>query len=255
MKVTHILNGDSLRQQLPSSISGNVIVARECLVDGNVQGDSLEALFENRAQFIESYQEVAHGTYNESSVPEFEKMLKLTEDDKIFVWFEDDLFCQVNYWFVIYLLANYTQVNEVFLVRPNRGNEYSFGFMNESQLVLSYKNSILVTGDDFAQIAKLWPLFQQENYSKMLDITHSTLTNYEFILKPAIKAQIERLPDAQGLGRPQRSLLAIINELNSKEFAVVFRLFCQREAIYSFGDLQVKRMFDALILRDLTIEN
>jgi len=247
MKVSHILNGDSLRQQLPSSIAENVIVTRECLVDGNVQGGSLEALFENRAQFIESYQEVGYGTYSKSSVPEFEKMLKLTEDDKIFVWFEDDLFCQVNYWFVIYLLANFTQVNEVFLVRPNKGNEYSFAFMSKPELKLSYQNSTLVTGDDFRNIAKLWPLFQQGKYSKMLDITHSVLSKFEFILKPAIKAQIERLPDAQGLGRPQRSLIAIMQELKSKDFAAVFRLFCQREAIYSFGDLQVKRMFDELI--------
>ncbi len=37
-KQYHILNGDSLKEQFPENIQGDIIVARECLVDGNVKG-------------------------------------------------------------------------------------------------------------------------------------------------------------------------------------------------------------------------
>ena len=84
----------------------------------------------------------------------------------------------------------------------------------------------------------------QENYLKMVEITDLHLDNYDFFLKPAIKAQIDRAPDEQGLGRPERALIAIMKELNTKDFGAVFRLFCQREAIYSFGDLQVKKFIE-----------
>ncbi|WP_211277476.1 hypothetical protein [Nonlabens spongiae] len=39
----HILNGDALKEQFPKTIPGKIIVGRECLVDGPVQGDSLSA--------------------------------------------------------------------------------------------------------------------------------------------------------------------------------------------------------------------
>jgi hypothetical protein len=47
----HILNGESLRQQFPENIQGNIIVA-ECLVVGNVKGNELNELFHTRSQFI-----------------------------------------------------------------------------------------------------------------------------------------------------------------------------------------------------------
>ena len=247
MNITHILNGDALKSQFPSSIKGELIVARECLVDGNVQGDTLEVLFANRTKYLESFQDVGEGSYAEKSIPEFEKMLNLTDQDNVFVWFEDDLFCQVNFWFVIHLLVNNTNIQEVHLVRPNKGNEYSFGFMKQLELQSAFEQPILIAIDDLKNIAKLWPLYQQEHYSQMLKMTHLHLNKYEFFITPAIKAQIDRAPDEQGFGRPQRALIAIMKELNTKDFDAVFRLFCQREAIYSFGDLQVKRMFDDLV--------
>ena len=71
----HILNGDALREQLPSSIQGEVITVRECLLDGSVQGESLDELFENRAAFIsQSHDEFTVQDYYEHSVSEFEKI-------------------------------------------------------------------------------------------------------------------------------------------------------------------------------------
>ena len=43
--IYHILNGDSLKNQFPKSISGELIVARECLVDGNIQGEDIMNYF------------------------------------------------------------------------------------------------------------------------------------------------------------------------------------------------------------------
>jgi len=66
---------------------------------------------------------------------------------------------------------------------------------------------------------------------------------------PAIHAHLQRFPsetetNKEKLGRPKISLIQIMNELKSEEFAPVFREFSKRESIYGFGDLQVKRLFD-----------
>ena len=49
----HILNGDALLDFFPESIlSGEIIVARECLVDGPQDGETLETFWETRSNFI-----------------------------------------------------------------------------------------------------------------------------------------------------------------------------------------------------------
>jgi hypothetical protein len=76
-KQYHILNGDSLKNQFPKSIKGKIVVARECLVDGSVKGNSLTDLFKTRAKFISSnYDGYTEQDYFEKTVPEFQKMQK-----------------------------------------------------------------------------------------------------------------------------------------------------------------------------------
>ena len=48
----HILNGDALKAQFPEEIPGEIIVMRECLIEGPVAGRSIEEILDNRARFI-----------------------------------------------------------------------------------------------------------------------------------------------------------------------------------------------------------
>ena len=47
-------------------------------------------------------------------VSEFEKIQNIEEGVDINLWFEDDLFCQVNFWFVISLLSSLNHKNSIF---------------------------------------------------------------------------------------------------------------------------------------------
>ena len=115
----HILNGDALRERFPKDLPGTVIVARECLVDGPVSADNLHDLFQLRARFIaENYGDYQAKEYEHDVVREFEKMIKIPTRASVHLWFEDDLFCQVNCWFVAHLLHEHVPNCQVFLVRP-----------------------------------------------------------------------------------------------------------------------------------------
>ena len=73
----HILNGDALKAQIPTDkITGNLIVCRECLIDGNIQGDSLMEFWDNRSEFMEKNYGIGVGRYNEHALPEFQKILE-----------------------------------------------------------------------------------------------------------------------------------------------------------------------------------
>ena len=243
--VYHILNGDSLRDRFPSSITGELIVARECLVDGDVNGKALNEFFENRARFIsETYGDYSIEDYREETVTEFEKMLSIPTESTVYLWFEDDLFCQVNFWFTAFLLSKHGHVQSAKLVRPETHNQYGFGGLSSDQLIDLYNNEVIL--DDLGSISKLWLHYQSGDTNKLLGTAQSLEDQYPFIL-PAVQAHLERLPTQNSPGRPMQSLIDIVSELNTTSFGKVFQEFNKRESIYGFGDLQVKRMYDEIV--------
>ena len=246
MKQVHILNGDCLKYQLKDIVKAEVIVMRECLIDGNVQGATLSEFYANRAAFTAQYQGCTFAGYYDIAAVEIDKIAHIAIGSQIICWFEDDLFCQINFWFVINLLMKNGHQNNIYLVRPSAGNEYSFANMTESELQLAYQNKQKLLSQPLVSLAKLWPLYQQNDVDTMLAVARELTDIYPFLL-PAIKAHLRRTPDKNGLGYPERQLLAIAAELDSTEFSVIFQCFSAREGIYSFGDLQVKQMFDRVM--------
>lgn len=243
-KQFHILNGDSLKQRFPKNIQGEIIVARECLVDGNVKENNLAEFFNLRADFIcHNYEGYTQQDYFEKTVTEFQRIQDISEDADINLWFEDDLFCQVNLWFVTHLIINTTNNNTVYLIRPESFNQYGFGGLNDSELISIYKNRLILTELD--KIASLWESYQNDNTEELIKGAQEIESTYPFIL-PAVEAHIERKPTDDYVSRPTKTLVAIMNELDTEEFAPVFKEFNKRESIYGFGDLQVKRLFDEI---------
>lgn len=240
----HILNGDALKEQFPKTLSGEKFVARECLVDGPVDGNSLEELFATRANFISShYQGCTKQEYLEKTVSEFHKMQGIGNNAEVNLWFEDDLFCQVNFWFVVYLLNQSPLERTLYLVRPPEHTPYGFGKYSHSELISLYEQRTLIS--QLTEIGSLWEAYQKQDFPQLLKTAKSLVEQYPFLLT-AVQAHIERIPSAGNLGRPSQSLVQIMEELNTQEFGPVFKAFNQRESIYGFGDLQVKRLFDEL---------
>lgn len=243
----HILNGDSLKEQFPTSIFGEIIVARLCLVDGNVKAKNLEELFKIRANFIkDNYDGYTEEDYYKKSVTEIEKIQNLSKNAIINLWFEDDLFCQVNFWFIINLISKTYKSQSIFLIRPKINSEYSFGSMNEEALVLAFQNKIKIKSSDITELSKLWKLYQLNDCDEMVRIAQKLNDRFPFLI-PAIKAHKDRLPRNGNFGRPTQTLIQIMTELDTTEFGSVFKEFCKRDEIYGFGDLQVKRLFDKII--------
>ena len=240
----HILNGDSLKQQFPKDITGERIVARECLVDGTVEGKNLDELFANRAKFISTGYGENEQVYYNKSVPQFRKILSIDSNSDINLWFEDDLFCQVNFWFVLHLLSQSKATNRLFLIRPESHNQYGFSGLTESQLLSLYENKTELT--DLTLLSGLWEYYQSGKTSKLLELAKQLKTLYPFILN-AVEAHIQRIPINGKEGRPKESLITIMQELNTEEFVPVFKEFNKRESIYGFGDLQVKRLYDEIL--------
>ena len=243
--MVHILNGDSLFEQFPVALAGERIVCRECLVDGSMFPEPLEALFKCRSNYLAAqYPQENTIDYNTYAKAEFDKMLNLPTDSEITLWFEDDVFCQINFWFSMFLLTDFEKSHTIYLARPPRHTPYGFGGLSKQELLQAFKTRTQITSPK--AIADLWRAYSKRELDSLLKKTLALGTAYDFIHKAAI-AYAQSIPKGDDPGRPTKTIIAIKNELNTNEFGLVFREFCQREAIYGYGDLQVKKIFDAII--------
>ncbi len=240
----HILNGDALKEQFPTSLVGERIVLRECLVDGGVEGDTLEELLATRSAFLsQHYEGITKPLYYEKILPEFQKIKNISPASEVNLWFEEDLFCQVNFWFTIHLLQQQIPNTPIYLVKPNPPNQYSFGYLNQEELVGLYEGRQLLQKKEM--LARLWQYYQKNETDQLVQIAETLAIYYPFLL-PAVKAHIARIPKEGTMGYPSQVLLQIMDDLGTKDFGLVFKEFTKRAAIYGFGDVQVRRLWERL---------
>lgn len=241
----HVLNGDALKEKFPKSIEGDIIIARECLVDGDVSGKNLSELYLHRQIFLKEAYGISPDEY-QKTIQEFDKITNIDSDSVVNLWFEDDLFCQVNLWFCAYLLMRSGLTDKIFLVRPNTDLRYGFGGMDEDALISAYENKYEILPENLSVFSQLWRGFQSNKTAEMLKIVNTIDSKFSFI-QDAVIAFIESIPTHQSPGRPKKALIDIMKRLGTESFGPVFREFSKSESIYGFGDLQVKRLLKDLI--------
>jgi len=236
----HVLNGDSLASSFPASIPGEIAIARECLVDGPVNAHSIEELWVIRNEYLsKNYLQASEESYFTKVVSEFEKIMTASSDTKVYLWFEQDLFCQVNLWFTINLLKKHK--GSVYLVTPTTDLIEGFGGMNELQLEQAFRDAKMLTPNERHILTDMWNLYQRPDISEALTLSKQTIPELPF-LYPAVLAWKESIPHGDYPGKPKAALIEIAAQLGTDDFGKIFRAFHIKYPIYGFGDQQVKRL-------------
>ncbi|MBL6445951.1 DUF1835 domain-containing protein [Fulvivirga sp. 29W222] len=244
-KKYHILNGDVLKEQFPADIPGEIIVLRECLMDGPVMSNNIDGFYAIRAKFISLLDaNFTESTHYEKTVPELEKISDIPDMSDLTLWFEDDLFCQVNFWFSI---SQVHQRNiDLFLVRPPQDTLYGFGGLDKVALKTAFEKRMAITDAD--KLALLWEFYRGNDSKNLLLTAHELRFKYPFI-QHAVQVHIDRQPQGEFPGRPKATLKQIIKDLQTDRFDLIFQEFSKRESIYGYGDLQVKRLYNEVITK------
>lgn len=245
----HILNGDSLLERFPASFSGQRLVMRECLIDGDTCAVELEKIIAERNNYLAKYDQQGDNFYMLQVAPQLRAISQLTSEHNVYCWFEYDLFCQLNFWFVCWLLDKYSSVTRIYLVVPNKGNEFSFAHMTNEDLELASQNAELLNIAELKVLAQYWQCVQDKNIEKLVQLQKEY--GYEFS-KIAVQAEVAMQPDSSGLGKPQRVLKNIIDQQPNLSFGQAFQQFCKELPEYSYGDLQVMSMFKELQTKNKT---
>ncbi|MEJ8755564.1 DUF1835 domain-containing protein [Pontibacter sp. H259] len=244
----HVLNGDALVERfLATDLAGEVIIAREALVVGDVSGNTLNDFWQVRAtHWGEPYQK-----YKSKVVAEYEKLLQAPDASEFNLWFEYDLFCQVNLWFILHLLVTTPGNKKVYSVYTSHlSKEHphfwtGYGHVTTQDLQNCFAQRIALTDADIEFGNELWLAYKAADLQKLTDLAQQPRPAFPY-LQEVVKAHIDRLPEDEEPGRPERTIRDILSHTYG-DFNTVFAEFQKREGIYGFGDTQVKELYHKVL--------
>lgn len=246
--IYNILNGDSLAYSFPDAkIEGDVIVVREGLIDGDLSGDNLHEFWQSRAKYLG----LTEAEYHNNVVKEFEKIMAAANGSEFNLWFEYDLFCQVNMWFTISIINSLPIKKKVYAVytsyldRNDKQFWGGFGPANSSELAICFADRILLNDADLKLGNDLWTAYKSEDIAALIRLAEDRSPAFPY-LQEVVKAHVDRFPKDGTKGRPEKVLEEII-QAGSGDFHKVFIAFWNRESIYGFGDVQLKHLYDKVM--------
>jgi hypothetical protein len=246
--VYNILNGDSLAYSFPDAkIEGEIVVVREALIDGDLSGDNLQEFWQARAR----YMRITETEYHNSVVKEYEKLIGAPDDSVFNLWFEYDLFCQVNMWFVISIIESLSikkAVYAVFTSHLDKNHKQfwnGFGPAKTDELKVCYANRIALSEADIIFGQALWGAYKNNSLEELTKLQKYQSPAFPY-LHEVVQAHVDRFPKDGTKGRPEIVIEDIISNV-STDFHKVFEEFWNRESIYGFGDVQFKRLFDEVM--------
>jgi len=249
----HIHNGDSTAGTARAAqIPGYHLAWREALVCGPAPAGLSESDFINtRARHLADAYSVPLEKCQAELRAMHEALASFGGHDEIILWFEHDLFCQVQ---LIYLLnwfagretgktkLSLVCINEFPGVYPFHG----LGELNEEQLQSLFPQRSSITKAQLDLAVSAWQAYSSADARSLISMLRSDMSALPF-LKDALNKHLERFPSTRnGLGRVENTALALVPEGYSK-FRSLFPAFSRRESTYGFGDAQVYLALESMI--------
>lgn len=253
MKSLHILNGDStLRLFEKSGLRGETIVWREIMCEGptltNVHNPDF---WELRKSFLQNYSPKAHEKYYPKLYEEFYH-LKVENWEEITLWFEYDLFCQLNMLAVLTLLAgkevgSYSKLSLICVGKEGEEKKLKgLGEFPAEEYPDLFKKRRTLSSHDLEFAHEVWKLYSSGKQKAIISFlaVHSNPA-FPYIL-PAMKAHLQRYPQKiHGLNEIEAFVLENLNQEAQSMHQLVGKLL-RRENYYGFGDLQYVEMVEEL---------
>lgn len=230
----HILNGDgAVAPFLDASILGEAVVWREAMMMGPCPGgEPRDAFLDLRANHLaEAYG--ANPLETRLDLAKMDKRLdRLGDVDEVILWFEDDLFCHVNLW---YLLERIDADVALSLVcgeeRPGECEPEDFDRLFDQRRPVGEATR--------SAGRELWRAYASDTPERAAALVLAGKMPGLPFASAALRLHLERFPAPHtGLGRIQRRILDY-GVLGADRFGDLFRRFLSDEAAYGIADAQL----------------
>tara|TARA_R110001583_G_scaffold61034_2_gene180889 strand:+ start:29062 stop:29898 length:837 start_codon:yes stop_codon:yes gene_type:complete len=245
-KTLHILNGESTQPILKKSgIKGAIVVWREMLCEGPLHEEvGSDEFWLNRYSYFETEIGVNRLEYYDTTIKEIVKLEDVSIYNEVVLWFEFDLFCQVNLLALCtYLLDNYVKKTNYYLICTGKveGKErlqYLSDFSpNDFKTLVKNKITLSKASLEFAK--ESWNVYVENDLNKLKNFDFNQNSKFQYI-QLAINQHLNRFPAENGLNQISTKILEIINSNLFSENEIVRNLLIwqQNETVYGFGDVQ-----------------
>lgn len=251
-QLLHITNGDSFTERLRQlDFKGDIITWREMLCEGKTETNvGSESFWKTRFEFLHSHYNVSKSWFVEKTLKEYRSLCNHKQQDQIVLWFDHDLYCQVNLLAVISWLKSHRRHAEISLVSNTpedaRDPDKSLSGMSEEELRKCYDKRVELSQDDIEYADYVWQLYCSDNPIRLENLTD--YENYSFThLSNAINLHLQRFPSIRnGLNNTENGILtkSLLDEPKSKQSLIKELLREQRSL--GFTSEQYERMVERL---------
>lgn len=232
----HLLNGDATLAVFPATLPGHRAVWRDIMVEGPAVDDG-----DARAVWLAPRLGVAPEEYRRRWRDGQEELERAATDDEVVLWFEQDLFCCVNLWFVVARLPAGTPLSLVF--PPLDAAFAGLGTLTAPALVELFERRRPLDRDARAAAETLWRAYAAPDPTGLAQM-RPVLT----FAAEAIRLHLGRFPStAHGLDEIETTTLQALRP-GPRAFDDLFRAVTHVPAHrrHGMGDVQY-----AAVLRDL----
>ena len=248
----HITNGDNFTLRLQSlDVKGDIITWREMLCEGKTETNvGSESFWKTRFDFLHKNYNVSKSWFVEKTLKEYRSLCNHKQQDQIILWFEYDLFCQINLLAVISWLKTHRRHAEISLIcsgnEDDTGRLYGLSELSDEQLMTRYRNRTILTQDDIEYADYVWQLYCSDNPIRLENLTD--FENYQFdYLSEALVAHLKRFPSIKnGLNELENRLLELSVLDKPKTKKALLGSMLKNQGRYGFGDSQYERILGSL---------
>jgi len=248
----HITNGDSFTERLkPLKLKGDIITWREMLCEGQTLTNvGSENFWKARFEFLNKNYKVSKSWFIEKTLKEYRSLCNHKQQDKIVLWFEYDLFCQINMIAVLSWLKTHRKYAEISLVCSGKEDDsdkmYALCDLSNEQLLGLYENRTVLNQDDVEYADYVWQLYCSDNPIRLENL--SDYNDYKFdYLSDAIQNHLHRFPSIKnGLNQMENNILQLSVDKKPKSKKALLGNVLQNQGGLGFGDTQYERAINRL---------
>jgi hypothetical protein len=234
--VLHLLNGDATLAVFPATLPGHRAVWRDIMVEGPALDDAGA-----RAAWLAPRLGVARDQYERGWHEAQATLARAAADDEVVLWFEQDLFCAVNLWFVV---ARLPPTTPLWLVFPPLSDTFSgLGALTAPEIAELFETRRPLDRDTRAGAVALWRAYAASDPTGLAD-TRAALP----FAGDAVRLHFGRFPSsAHGLDEIEAATLGALVP-GPRAFGDLFRAVTHAppHRRHGMGDVQY-----AAALRDL----
>jgi len=248
----HITNGDNFTSKLQSlNLKGDIVTWREMLCEGKTLCTvGSESFWKTRFEFLNKNYKVTKSWFVEKTLKEYRSLCNHKQQDQIVLWFEYDLFCQINMLAVLSWLKAHRRHAEISLVCSGKEDEtdklYGLSELSDEKLLNLYEHRITLSQDDIEFADYVWQLYCSDNPIRLENLIKNNNFKFEY-LSDALKAHLKRFPTIKnGLNELENKVLSTAIAEKPKTRKELLGNILSNQGFYGFGDTQYERIITLL---------